>query len=345
MKRNSQSLDLTPLLKYFKPNLVNVKNRLRLERDPEQYPPVLPSEDQNYFRNDWAALAFRAFLGLPSHFKKKVNSFCTVGTGIGLDVLAAVEAFSPRKIYMTDLNARIAFLAKRNVLINLRKPTLLDHRKDGADIVPIGCNLFRDTAAFENTKFDLIYENLPVLPDCNLGKATEPYLSASFVSMDNYSGVPDLYLRNLLFSHYEFLSQARNYLTLGGAVLCNIGARVSKSVILQMFDQLDYDTRIIVYDVKRQTEAASNLPAYHKWSCEKGVDFSFYAYDILEEFSNLSGYDKLTGMAPFCGDGSVEKILGDRRLSLVDAFDRQQRRNMPVAHEVLTILGIPRKQV
>jgi methylase of polypeptide subunit release factors len=342
MKTSHPFVDYSALVRHFKPSCVRLKKRIMLERDQEQYPTVIPAEDQDYYRNDWTAFAFRAFLRLVKDFRLKVDSFCTIGTGVGLDVLLAIETFSPRAVFMTDLTTPVAQIAKRNVFNNLRKPLLYERRRDGSGITEIGCRLFEDKEVFAGAKFDLIYENLPVLPLYTLDRRGEPYQSASFASVDDYPSPPQSYVEDLLFTHYEFLVQAKRFLNPAGAVLCNIGARIQKDKILEMFDYLGYDTQVVVYDLKRQTEADSNLPAYKKCSDKTGVNFYFYSYDVIKAFCHLPDYDVLGGLADSWSRRDIQKMLGEHKLSISEALERQNQ-NLPVAHEVMTILGVPKK--
>jgi len=322
-------------LKYFKQRFENIKSEISLTQHQDQYCPILASNDKYYYRNDWGSILFRALLVLKKNHLVNVQSFCTIGTGIGLDAIAAVEALNPNKIVLTDTVPNIATVASRNLKLNLKKPSLYT-------IETCDTFLFEDSDFFAGRRFDLIYENLPNLPEELLDDQMETYIYASFTPTNQFSDVPEIYKKHLLFTHYKFLEQAKSYLSPDGCVLCNIGARIDKQLVFNMFSELHYKPIILVYDLKRQTEARTNIPAYLKHEKKNSIEFKFYSYsnDLLGDIKNLNGYDKYSGFANDMDNEIFKELLSSIKCSPSEANQRIQD-NKHVAHEVITILGVP----
>lgn len=295
------------------------------------YCPVLSNKDQDFFRNDWICFALRAYKSMKGHLNHKVDSFCSIGTGNGLDALGAIEAFGVKNITITDLDYKIAQMSKINILNNLQNRNLYK-------ISPIESHLFK--VGFNNKKFHLIYENLPILNSEYANNTKNPILSASFAERKKYGSIPHIYDNNLMFTHYEFLKEAKKHTLDNGVVLCNIGARISTKMVLQMFIDLGYKPYILVYDLKRQTEAESNLQAYAKYEKQNSIIFNFYKYDICQKIIKLSSYDKICGFAKNIEDDDLIYFLNSNKLTATEALEAYNNGNY-VAHEVLTILGIP----
>jgi len=51
-----------------------------------------------------------------------VEDFCTIGTGAGMDALAAAEVFSPSTITITDIHKDVVENALKNIVSNLIDP-------------------------------------------------------------------------------------------------------------------------------------------------------------------------------------------------------------------------------
>jgi methylase of polypeptide subunit release factors len=108
-------------------------------------------------RSDWITVAaLPAFLALRERSKRsgiKILSFCAIGTGAGIDAMAAVEVFSPRYVVVTDLHSDVVRTAVSNIGRNLLNP---DTVKIVGCVGALGTPLHK-----RELKFDLIYENLP----------------------------------------------------------------------------------------------------------------------------------------------------------------------------------------
>ena len=277
------------LVKEFK----HIKKNIIIEGETKIYKPITDKTDQEYFRNDWTVLAIRAFRHIADLSNVRVESICIIGTGSGLDVIGAIEVFNPQNILLTDINVDIVRIAIENVKHNLKANTKIN-------LHGIVSDLFKNVPDDSLVKFDIIYENLPNLPASYLDNfeteyEVQPY-NASFIEDDHFSTVPKKYSNQLLSSHYLFLTQAKNYLSKNGHVICNIGGRVDYHNIEEMFFELGYNPKLSVVELKQQNEASTNIPAYAFWEEPNNVKFKFYPYD--EAFSLLNEvckYDKITG--------------------------------------------------
>jgi methylase of polypeptide subunit release factors len=319
----------------FKQPFKNLNETISLNHEPELYEPITREQDHEYFRNDWAVLAFRAFKIIKSHLKKEIKSFCTVGTGIGLDVLGAVEAFSPEQVVLTDINEAIAMKACINVGSNLKK-------REQFKIKPIGADILDGQMKFSNLKFDLIYENLPNLPEENAEHNCQPF-RASFINFSQYSYVPGLYKKYLLPSHYVFLNQASQHLAPNGAVLCNIGGRVPFEIIEKMFSESGFVPKVLLFDIKKQNESKTNLPVYALWEQMGNTTFSFYPYyEVLNFLNSRIKYDKLSGYANCFG--KINEMLKYLEMSANEAYLAYKKGN-EIAHSVYTIYAVRSQNV
>jgi len=66
-------------------------------------------------RSDWvASVALPAFIALEKS-GVEVRDFCTIGTGAGLDALAAIEILDVKNIIITDLHEDVVSLARQNI--------------------------------------------------------------------------------------------------------------------------------------------------------------------------------------------------------------------------------------
>lgn len=72
-------------------------------------------------RSDWvASVTVPAFLAL-AQTGIEVQDFCTIGTGAGLDALAAIEILNARNIIITDLHDDVVSLARENIIQNTKQ--------------------------------------------------------------------------------------------------------------------------------------------------------------------------------------------------------------------------------
>ncbi len=336
MKRIN-SLDCTNNLKYCVQFFNRAKDQLMLDYNYKMYKPTTKKEDVNFFRNDWTTLAFRAFQEIQKN--KCIKDLCIIGTSTGLDGIGAIEIFGPEGIYITDIYQDVVALASSNIKNNL-KPSIKPRINNFT-------SFFFEAENFNMSRFDLIYENLPNLPEDMTNDFDEQPASASFSPQfpNNINGIvktiPKKYTDYLLTSHYIFLLQAKQFLKEHGIVLCSIGGRLDISIVLEMFSYLGYEPEILVYDIKLQNEAITNIPAYAK--CEKDLfsaqqdTFRFYDYKaVINDLEKIEGYDKLSGWLN--KKDEIRKYLLDKTLSANEAYEITLK-NEKIAHEVYLISG------
>jgi hypothetical protein len=122
---------------------------------------------------------------------------------------------------------------------------------------------------------DLIYENLPNIPDnrkLNTKQKASRYNPSSLAELDESAR------RYLLESHYSLLVDAHDILSNNGSVICSIGGRAPLGEIERIVNNAGYINLELVAGFKKQTEPWEVLPGYA--AAEKdGVEFDFYLYD------------------------------------------------------------------
>lgn len=228
----------------------------------------------NDLRSDWvASVAVPAFKAI-SRTGMDVSRFCTIGTGSGVDALAAIEILRCRLVGMTDLHDDVVSEAVGNVRCNLRPGQEVEILHGVGDLLtPIaaraGC-------------FDLIYENLPNIPADQDASLHDGQTSSTFVATRK-EALPGVATRNLISLHYLALQQAHKLLRPGGKVLSSIGARVPLAEILDLATIADYDGRILLYCWKVQSEPEDVIPGYARAEADGFGPFHFYPVAVLAE--------------------------------------------------------------
>lgn len=108
---------------------------------------------------DWvasvAAPAFRA-VRLQSTQPDAFEAVCSIGTGSGLDILAAIEILGSTRIGITDLHDDVVAVAGDNIARNLNPAHPVDIHAGHGDLLAPLAGLGR--------RYDVIYENLPNTP-------------------------------------------------------------------------------------------------------------------------------------------------------------------------------------
>jgi methylase of polypeptide subunit release factors len=321
----------------FGTNLKRINSKITLNTNG-LYRPVTEFADAEFFRNDWTTLAFRGFTRVRALTGNTVKSFATIGTGSGFDAIGAVEAFELSRVMLTELRERDATTALINVNYNIADKSV-DIGAVCADALTA-----RGLDELKELEFDLIYENLPNLPEelHNHGIPRIQPWQASFAA-NNLNGVPELYGRFLLGSHYLALKNLRSLLTETGGILCNIGGRAPYELIRRMFEELGFSAERLVFEFKVQSEAETNLPAYAQWENQtEGVTFSYYPYAVLksQDIRELekSAYDRISGFLKSAD--TFERLLSRHRLSAREAVCAYEQ-GTKIGHTVHTIYARP----
>lgn len=277
-------------------------------------------------RGDWLEFTFAAFRIIRETGCFPVDTFVTVGTGVGLDAIGAAHILQPQLIVALDIHERVAELAHRNIAHNVR---IQEPR-------PVVNVLHSDMLAALSPGFKahLIYENLPNIPPYNSLDYQQDTLSATYFARNVPTVVDAPIAQYLLSSHYDFLRQSRDFLSPKGHVLCSIGGRIPVSVLNHLFESAGYRHQLLVVGLKEQTEASEVLSGYQWAEQTYGVTFRFVDLDALDAVPGVhllgpvdqQHLDELTATWPW--------------MSAHDAL-RQWHRGRRVGHLVYQILAVP----
>jgi len=293
-----------------------VRRPLRLLLTDETYPLESAPEES------WLPIAFRAFARLAERLT--VRHAVIVGTGNGLDALAATEIFPLRSLTVTDLLESSLAVSRENVLSHLIAPEEIDLRFHAGDLL---------SCVPPDRPVCLVYENLPNIPAAPEIRLESGLITGRFFDAREVD-VPERYSSYLLALHHQCLLEARERVRFGGGVLTAIGGRMPPEVAFGLHRSCGYRPRLVAYDVKRQVEPALVIPPYARAEQEGGVEFTFYAPEAIalvddSRLSGLEGQELADAVAP---------ELSRLALSAQEA-ERRSQRGQDVAHSVLMIFG------
>jgi len=306
------------------PQPTRIKDRLEIAITDRAY---LPQVDD--LQRDWvASVAAPAFKILRAQRGDAAcRSFCAIGTGSGVDALAAIELLGADRIGITDLFEEVVNTAAGNVRRNLRPGLAIAlHAGAGDLLAPLGG---------DNIRFDIIYENLPNLPLADAAQLEIERTSAAFVP-PRTEDVPDFVKDWLLVLHYLALVQARDFLNPGGTVISTLGARLPLSIIADMAEAAGHKASFLTYSWKVQADAADVIGSYAQWQRQGLGPFHFYPAEVLEAV--FAGLDPVeAGRDAF----AIERDLAPKRMDAGTAWDafRQGRR---IGHAVAVLKSDPR---
>ena len=254
---------------------------------------------------------------------QEVKAFCTVGTGSGLDALAAIEILDPRLVLATDLQADVVDCALRNIRRNLAVtgPAIRGESGDLAEPV-----------RRSRVRFDLIYENLPNIPLPAHLAIDDDQASSSY--FEHRGGLPAEVEHDLLSLHYLMLRQSRSCLSEGGTILSSIGARRPLRSILRMAELAEVTAEPTIYTWKIQSEAEEVIEGYAQQEARTGERFSFFRpQDVEEAFADLSPGEAARNAE------EIEHRLERQAMSATRALDMLPN---DVAHTVVVLKSAPR---
>jgi methylase of polypeptide subunit release factors len=260
--RSYLSLDAAPAV---------VKPRLAIEITDNAYLPHLDD-----LESDWLhAVAVPAFKLLRKQRRgRPFGSFAAIGTGPGLDVLAAAEILGASRVGLTDLDPAVVAAAENNVRRNIpasRRPVIQAAAGD----------LLAPLIRFGDT-YDVIYENLPNIPVKSAKRVAVARNSGSnFVPRKEE--IPEFVHTLMLDLHYLALVQARDFLAPHGAVLSTIGARVPLKDLLALGGAAGLVSSILTYTWKAQYDPAGVLPGYVRNQRKDFGPFRYYPAAVLAE--------------------------------------------------------------
>ena len=218
------------------------------------------------------------------------GSFAAVGTGTGVDAIAAGLIFPELKtIAVTDIESGVLAQGLENVRRNVSSATTV------SGFVGDLCSPLYALPQ----RFDLIYANLPNLPVAQKrGGAIDfntCYAERDAVEIDREV---DAYL--LGFQHL-FLRSAMQVLNDKGSVLLMIGGRFPFTIFERLADSTGYVFEELLCSFRLETDLATTIDAYA--AHEGDVEFDYYLYDeaklALDGKQGLSGADLKELLAPF----------------------------------------------
>ncbi|KAJ7702317.1 hypothetical protein B0H17DRAFT_1043686 [Mycena rosella] len=273
-------------------------------------------------RRDWvASVAVLAFLAHGA--QNQVRAFVTVGTGSGLDAIAAFEIFELDRLAITDLHPAVVHAAVENIRSAILGRDVFIFAAAGDILAPL-----------VGGKYDLIYENLPNIPlgpqqTINAGQTSSTYVPCRF------ENIPAIATENLLALHFLALVQAKPLLSSTGAGISSIGGRVPIAVLLKMASEAGYTAEILAYTWKIQSEPEEVIGGYKKNQVDGHGPFYFYPASVLEKaFHSLS---------PAVAGGQaadIEKSLLSFRVDALGAYELH-RNGLIMAHTVAIVRSTP----
>ena len=280
----------------------HIKDYLSIEVADHAYLPK--TED---IKSDWVAyIAAPAFKLIREKLGHDVDSFVSIGTGSGIDVLTGIELLGAKRVGFTDLQRSVVAAAAQNVRNNLKINNIEFEFGDGDLLQPL-----------QNGKrnYDVIYENLPNVPLANNTKIEDKRNSGHYLEK-RIEPIPEFVHEQMLDLHYLALKQARDYLSQNGAVYSTLGGRVPLSAFIKLGELAGLHSEIFTYSWKVQAEPEDVISGYTAQEKAGLGPFRFYRADDLQKaFANVSVKD--SGSRAF----EIEKTLDSVKLSATAAYE------------------------
>ncbi len=249
----------------------HIKDRLSIGLTDHSYKPRVDD-----LESDWvahvSAPAFKIFR--QRRGGGKVESFCSVGTGSGLDVLSAAEVLGVERVGLTDVHLDVVDVAAKNIARNLKPGYKLAIEAGFGDLL--------EPLRKFGSRYTVIYENLPNVPLADPQGLAVERTSSTYVP-PRAETLPELVKRQMLDLHYLALVQARDFLAPGGALLSCMGARVPLSVYLSLGELAGYRSSFLTYSWKVQGDPEEVIRD-HAGNQKKGFGpFYFYRAEVLKK--------------------------------------------------------------
>ncbi len=257
--------------------------------------------------SDWVAhVAVPAFKLIRSQRGRPVDSFCSIGTGSGLDVLAAIETLGATHVSLTDIHEDVVTTAVNNVLRN-------NHPSHPLTIESGFGDLFDPLRPY-HSKYELIYENLPNVPIADAQEVNQARTSSAYVAPRKES-IPSLIKQQMLDLHYLALLQAKDFLLPNGAILSILGSRVPLKVFLSLGSLAGHASSFQLFTWKVQADPEDIIRNHAGKQKEGFGPFYFYHAETLRKvFATIdpqtSGEHAL----------DIEQLLWPERLDAVAAY-------------------------
>lgn len=273
---------------------------------------------------DWvASVAVPAFEILARRRPPAMRrSFASIGTGVGLDVLAAIEILGAEEIGLTDLFPDVVDAATVNVRANLRAGVPLTLHAGAGDLLEPLAGLGR--------RFDVICENLPNLPVDDPALIAVARTAASFVP-PRPEPVPRFVADGLLVLHHLVLGEARDLLAPGGSVLSTIDTRLPLAPLLEMAEAAGFVGSFLTYGWTVQAVVEDVVGIYAALETRGLGPFHFFEVDRLTRVFARIGPEE-AGRAAL----DIERELAPARLGAVEAL-AAHRAGRRIGHTVAVL--------
>ena len=280
-----------------------IKDYLSIEVADHAYLPK--TED---IKSDWVAyIAAPAFKLIREKLGHDIDSFVSIGTGSGIDVLTGIELLGAKRVGFTDLQRSVVAAAAQNVRSNIKETSKIEFEFGNGDLLQPLQNGKRN--------YDVIYENLPNVPLASNTKIEDKRNSGHYLEKRE-EAIPEFVHEQMLDLHYLALKQARDYLAENGAVYSTLGGRVPLSAFIKLGELAGFHSENFTYSWKVQAEPEDVISGYAAQEKAGLGPFRFYrAEDLQKAFANISVKD--SGKRAF----EIEKTLDSVKLTATAAYE------------------------
>ena len=280
-----------------------IKDYLSIEVADHAYLPK--TED---IKSDWVAyIAAPAFKLIREKLGHDIDSFVSIGTGSGIDVLTGIELLGAKRVGFTDLQRSVVAAAAQNVRSNIKETSKIEFEFGNGDLLQPLQNGKRN--------YDVIYENLPNVPLASNTKIEDKRNSGHYLEKRE-EAIPEFVHEQMLDLHYLALKQARDYLAKNGAVYSTLGGRVPLNAFIKLGELAGLRSEIFTYSWKVQAEPEDVISGYAAQEKAGLGPFRFYrAEDLQKAFANISVKD--SGKRAF----EIEKALDSVKLTATAAYE------------------------
>ena len=280
-----------------------IKDYLSIEVADHAYLPK--TED---IKSDWVAyIAAPAFKLIREKLGHDIDSFVSIGTGSGIDVLAGIELLGAKRVGFTDLQRSVVAAAAQNVRSNIKETSKIEFEFGNGDLLQPLQNGKRN--------YDVIYENLPNVPLASNTKIEDKRNSGHYLEKRE-EAIPEFVHEQMLDLHYLALKQARDYLAKNGAVYSTLGGRVPLNAFIKLGELAGLRSEIFTYSWKVQAEPEDVISGYAAQEKAGLGPFRFYrAEDLQKAFANISVKD--SGSRAL----EIEKSLDSVKLTATAAYE------------------------
>ncbi|OWV24701.1 hypothetical protein B7982_03055 [Fibrobacter sp. UWB2] len=259
-------------------------------------------------KSDWVAyIAAPAFKLIREKLGHDIDSFVSIGTGSGIDVLTGIELLGAKRVGFTDLQRSVVAAAAQNVRSNIKETSKIEFEFGNGDLLQPLQNGKRN--------YDVIYENLPNVPLASNTKIEDKRNSGHYLEKRE-EAIPEFVHEQMLDLHYLALKQARDYLAENGAVYSTLGGRVPLNAFIKLGELAGLRSEIFTYSWKVQAEPEDVISGYAAQEKAGLGPFRFYrAEDLQKAFANISVKD--SGKRAF----EIEKTLDSVKLTATAAYE------------------------